>query len=261
MLPLLKKTFIAGFVFIFVFSLIASVQAQDVGFGVANSLAITNATVNDGDIISSSNAGFALSTKPYDPYMVGVVSQNPAISVQLEGYDSAKKYPVVSNGTILVNVTSMNGDIKKGDLITSSEKPGVGMKADKTGYVLGAALEDYSSNDKNEIGKVPVALNIHYVTTQIKAQSSLLDVLRLSRLATYEEPLTVFKYFIAAIIIIISFIFGFVSFGRVAARGIDALGRNPLAAKMIQFGILINVSITIAIILSGLGLALFILRI
>ncbi len=261
MSKLLSNTLIGAFIFIAILSLGRWVNAQDVAFGVANALAIEDKNVRDGDIISSSNQGFILSKNAYDPYLVGVISQNPAISVQLDGYDSAKKYPVISNGTVLVNVSLVNGDIKKGDPITSSDKAGVGMKSTKSGYILGTALEDVTSADKEAVHKVPVALNIHYVTAQVGVKTSLLDVLHLSRLATYEEPLTVFKYFIALILIIVSFIFGFASFGRVAAKGIEALGRNPLASKMIEVGIVINVLITIAIIVSGLGLALFILRI
>ncbi|MGI5826506.1 MAG: hypothetical protein ACOX50_03780 [Patescibacteria group bacterium] len=87
-----------------------------------------------------------------------------------------------------------------------------------------------------------------------------MDILKLSSLATYEEPRTVFKYVMAALVVVLSFVLGFLSFGRVASRGIEALGRNLLAGKMIQFGIIVNVAITIAIVASGLGVALFILR-
>jgi F0F1-type ATP synthase membrane subunit c/vacuolar-type H+-ATPase subunit K len=72
--------------------------------------------------------------------------------------------------------------------------------------------------------------------------------------------MTVFKYFIAALIVFASFFFGFYIFGRVAGKGVEALGRNPLASKMIEMGIVMNVVITVVIILSGLGLALVILR-
>jgi len=66
---------------------------------------------------------------------------------------------------------------------------------------------------------------------------------------------------VAAFIVIISFIFGFLSFSRVAARGVEALGRNPMAKKTIQLGILLNVIITLGIIVAGLLLATAILKV
>jgi len=103
-------------------------------------------------------------------------------------------------------------------------------------------------------------LNIHFATLNVKLGDNLLDIFKLSSLATYEQPMTVFKYFVAALIIFASFFFGFFVFGKVAGKGVEALGRNPLAGKMIEMGIVMNVIITVVIILSGLGLALVILR-
>jgi F0F1-type ATP synthase membrane subunit c/vacuolar-type H+-ATPase subunit K len=61
-------------------------------------------------------------------------------------------------------------------------------------------------------------------------------------------------------VVILSFILGFISFGRIANTGVEALGRNPLAGKMIQFGIFLNVLITISIVIAGFALAYFVLR-
>jgi hypothetical protein len=84
--------------------------------------------------------------------------------------------------------------------------------------------------------------------------------LNLTAVATTEEPTVVFKYFLAGMILLLSFVIGFFSFGRIANTGIEALGRNPLAAKIIQLGIMLNVLITVAIIGSGLVMAYFVLR-
>ena len=133
------------------------------------------------------------------------------------------------------------------------------MKANKSGSVIGTALQNYSSSDPKKIGKIFVSLNLLYSTSP-KATTNLLDALSLSFLSSYEKPSTVFKYVVAGLIILLSFIIGFISFGRVAAKGIEALGRNPLAAKIIEFGIILNVLITIAIIAAGFGIAFLILR-
>lgn len=232
--------------------------AQGISLGFANQVTIRDSGVQDGDLICSSPQGFIRCKNAYDMAILGVVTVKPAVTIS--GSSGSNVFPVVSAGNGLVRVNSANGPIAKGDLITTSTVAGVGMKANRSGYVLGTALEAFNSTDKNVSKLVRVGINIHYVLAQAPAQAKLFNVLQFSQLAAYEEPLTVFKYFVAALIIVLSFIFGFMSFGRVAARGVEALGRNPLASRSIQFGIIINVAITVAIVLSGLGLALVIIR-
>lgn len=225
-------------------------------YGIANNVPVLDKIIHDGDIVSSSPKGFALSKIPYDPRMVGVISNNAAIIFVVSGEEQT--YPLVTSGKTFVNATNNNGQIKKGDLVTSSKTIGVAMKATKPGYMLGTALEDFKSNQND--GKLQIQLNIQYVTPSFNLQSSLTDIFKLSALATYENPLNVFKYVIATIVMLVSFFLGFALFGRIASRGVEALGRNPLASRAIQFGIVINVFITVSIIASGLFLALFIIR-
>ncbi len=232
-------------------------QVFDTSFGVANYLPIAEDNVQDGAIIVSAQGRYTLSKNEYDPQMVGVVSENAAVVFEIDGSDQK---PVVANGNAYVLVSTVNGEIRKGDLITSSTRPGIGMKAAKSGYVVGSALEDFTSTNTNEVKKINVALNIRYSTFQTKATQSLLDILNLTAVATTEEPTTVFKYFLAGLILVISFVIGFFSFGRIANAGIEALGRNPLAGRMIQLGIMLNVLITVAIIASGVVMAYFVLR-
>ena len=59
--------------------------------------------------------------------------------------------------------------------------------------------------------------------------------------------------------VVASFVFGILHFGKMAKSGVEALGRNPLAAKTIQFGILLNVLIAIVIMALGLGIAYLVL--
>ncbi len=252
---------------LFVWTL-SSLKADNISFGIASNLPIIDQTVNDGDIVSTSSKGFFLPEAEYDTGIVGVVGLTPAVSININESSSngsngstLKKYPVISSGNALVNVSTRNGIIRKGDLITTSKTKGVGMKADKSGYVLGSALEDFDSTNKDEIKKINVSVNIHYYASKASNTSSKIsDLFKLSAIATTEEPITAFKYIMAALVVIISFAFGFISFGRLARSGVEALGRNPLAAKLIQVGIIINTVITIAIIAAGLVIGLFILR-
>ena len=232
---------------------------ENISLGIANYIPISGKNIKDGDIVASTEKGYILSKTPYDPLVIGIVTTKPAVSLNIQGSD-ASTYPVVSAGNVLVNVSSMNGDIAVGDLITSSSIPGVGMKATKTGYILGRALDPYSSPDKKTVGSINIVLNLHYSYSSTKTQGNLKDIFNLSLLATYESPSAVFKYVVAGFIIVIAFILGVISFGRVANTGVEALGRNPLAGKMIQFGIIVNVLITITIIVAGFGMAYLIIR-
>ncbi len=261
----LKKMLPALFLFpVFLFSFssqqFAAANAIDnTSFGIANYLPIPDKDVADGDIISfAPDNGYFLSKMPYDIAIVGVVTNNPAISLEVLG--GQPSYPVISTGNAFINVTTINGDIKKGDPITTSQLPGIGMKATQTGYIIGAALEDYTNTNIHMIKKIAVTLNVHYYVSKTSVNQSLFDVLNLSAFATYEEPIQAFKYFIAALILILSFVFGFFSFARTANKGLEALGRNPLASKMIELGILLNIIIAIIIILSGLFVAFIVIR-
>jgi hypothetical protein len=231
----------------------------DVSLGIANYLPVQGSNIKNGDIVSFTNKGYFLSKTAYDSTVIGIVTTNPAVSLNIKN-GSKNNYPVASSGTVIVNVSTQNGTIKKGDIITTSEIPGVGMKAEKSGFVLGNAMEAFSSSNPKEIGQISVALNLHYAYSNSTSANSIKDIFNLSLNSASNSPSAFFKYLIAGIVIILSFILGFLSFGRVANTGVEALGRNPMASKMIQLGIALNVFITIAIIGAGFAMAFLIIR-
>ena len=65
-------------------------------------------------------------------------------------------------GRVPVKVSLEGGPIHKGDRITSSSVSGIGMKANRPGYVLGQALSDFDSQDNMEQGMVLVAINLGF---------------------------------------------------------------------------------------------------
>lgn len=236
------------------------VKAAD--FGIAQQLAIQDKNVRPGDIVSAREKGFFISKIEYDQSIIGVISDNPAVSFESSPLDpKEKRYYVVNSGISHVNVSTINGAIKKGDYITSSNIPGIGMRATKTGFILGSSLEDYSAKDPKVIKKLNVVLNPHNAVSQTTVKKSLIDVGNLSIIAWSEEPLTVLRYLLAGLVLIFSIVLAFYTFGRVASRGVEALGRNPLAARVIELGIVLNVIITVAIIAAGIIVAILILTI
>lgn len=228
--------------------------------GIANYYPISSSKVEDGDIIVSTGKGYYLSDTVYDPRVSGVVTASPAISLKAIEAQAKNSYPVVNSGIVNVKVTGTNGNIKRGDFITTSATPGTGMLANKTGYVIGAAEHDVTFSQKDDVQLVTVALNFHFLQLGSPVSSSLLDVFSLSRIAAYEQPLRVFQYVMASIILLASFVFGFLIFAKVVNTGVEALGRNPLAGKMIQLSILFNVILIIVIIMTGVSLAYIVVR-
>jgi hypothetical protein len=237
----------------------ASSQVEgEATLGVANMVGVKNANVQDGSILSASPQGAILSTTPYDSQVLGIVSRDAGIILSTS--DDKNSVPVISNGTVYVLVSSQQGDIKKQDLITTSTIPGVGVKAVDAGYVLGYALEDYSNPNPKQAGKIAVNLSLHYFNSKPTFAGTLTDILKIVLLPTKNSPAAIYKYLVAAAVVLGSFVLGFISFGRTAAKGVEALGRNPAASAVIHLGIIFNVGIVIAIILAGLSVAFLILR-
>lgn len=247
-------------VFFFILLIVRSVSAADVSLGVATSVPIIDKQVRDSSIITTSSKGFTLSTTEYDQSVIGVVSQNAAVFIQNSVTPpGTTAYPVISSGTSLVLVSVTNGPIQIGDTITTSKIPGVGMKATRSGFIVGTAQENYNPQNKNQIKPIKVQITLKFSSNQVSVRSNLLDLANLSGLAWAQDPVTVMRYLLAALVLLFSFILAFYAFGRVAGRGVEALGRNPLASRVIELGIALNVIITVVIIGAGIVIAILIL--
>ncbi len=234
----------------------AFAQTEYVSTGIAHPVLINEKSVKDGDIITVTSSGYKLTSSPYDPSTYGVVTAIPAVAFR---QINSKTTPVISFGKALVGVSTVNGAIKINDPITSSSIRGVGQKADINGFILGTALENYSNSNKNSIGKILVSIDPHYNSSFTESRTNILKSLRATAGAPLASPLTTLRYLLAALVAIVSLVIGFVYFGRIARAGVEALGRNPLASRVIQIGIIINVALTIGIILIGVGIAYLIL--
>ncbi|TZF95984.1 collagen-like protein [Chryseobacterium panacisoli] len=103
------------------------------------------------------------SSTSYSSLVAGVYATKPGVLLTEEHIDTdiSNKAPMGVIGVIPTKVCLENGKIKRGDLLVTSSKAGVAMKADvkkvKIGQVIGKALQDY---DQKEIGKIQVLVNI-----------------------------------------------------------------------------------------------------
>jgi hypothetical protein len=257
------KIFLLGVIFFFVLSPLQAFAQSDKDvqgagtLGVARMIEVQDKNVKDGSIISNSATGPKLSTVPYDPQVLGVVSQDAGI---IFATGSDKSVPVISIGRVYILVSAKNGNIKKGDLLTTSTIPGVAVKADADGYVLGTALEEYKNTNPKQIDTIALELNLHYFNAKPTLLGSLTDIFKFALLPSKDSPTPIFKYIVAAAVVLASIVLGFMTFGRTAAKGVEALGRNPAASKIIHLGIILNITIVIVIVLAGLTIGFLILR-
>jgi len=238
------------------FILILGVSAQVTSSGIAFSIPIeTEAPV--GSIVSYTSGKYILSFKTYDENIFGVVTDTPIASV--EDINLEKYRLVVNSGETPVLVSNKNGEIKKGDFITSSETPGVGMKATSSGQVIGIALEDFITATSEETGFVTVFLNVKSQFIALSGTTNVLSALKAGLESPFLSPIITLRYILAALVTGASFVIGFVSFGRISGSSVEALGRNPLAGSSIRRVVFFNFLLTFSIMLGGLFVAYLIL--
>ncbi len=206
---------------------------QDVEAGIGTPVHVEQSDVKDGDVISFIDGKYQLSSTAYDSSVFGVINLNAPITISASESGGT---PLVTSGKTFVRVSTVQGEIKKGDYITTSIIPGIGAKADGYGTVIGIALENYTNSDPEKIGLIPVAVDVHALTP--------FNIFTAS-------PQQTLRYLLAFMIAAGSIIIGFTYFGKVARSGVEAVGRNPLAARLIEFSVFINLFLTLGIIAVG----------
>lgn len=252
---------------------IPKVFAQVPEFNIALTITIGDKDAKDGDIMSIDNAKGTLtrSTLAYDARMYGVLVTKPQIV-----YKTTTDIPISRSGNAYVNVTNFSGPIKRGDYITSSPIAGKGqLGGDQGGYMVGVAMENYdgtqgetvSYNNKSyKQGRVLTAIGIGPASPAlIKAVGGILGTLKQTAQAMlYNIGATrtldkLIRYILAVIVAVTAIYFSFKMFGKNVTKGIEAIGRNPLAKASIQSMIVMNVVLILMVSLGGVVLALVII--
>ncbi|MEK7550900.1 MAG: hypothetical protein AAB535_03920 [Patescibacteria group bacterium] len=232
------------------------VFAQD-SAGVATYVSLSG-EYSDGSVICGTGGGSnKICDREYDPNMIGVITVNPAVSFIVEEMDGT--VPMLSSGKAYVLVSSVNGTITIGDFITSSKIAGVSQKATKSGYILGSATEEYNESDPQKIGKIMVSLSVKPAVLKKNAEANLLQMIKDGVEGAFESPLSALRYVVSALIVSVIFIFGFIHFGKIAKSGVESIGRNPLASRAIQTGVIMNMGITVVIMGASVFVAYMIL--
>lgn len=242
---------------------------EEPSFAVAKTIDDPDAVA--GDIISfNPEAGFKRSAVSFDRYLYGVIGQTATVIY----YPIEEGVPIIRSGQTTVNVTTLTGEINPGDYITSSVIPGKGQKTlIREGTLLGVALTGLKEGEGTQItfeerqlsqGSIEVLLQIGSASEGSAGNvSRLVDQLGVNLLKNIDTPTgtsSFFRFLLATLVAVGAIAIGFGSFGRNVTRGIEAIGRNPLAKGQIQAMIFLNVFLIALISLAGIILALAIIR-
>lgn len=215
-----------------------------------------------------------LATRVSNESVVGVLIPESLSVVTYRGADNEKL--VAQRGVYPVNVTNINGDIFPGDFITTSTLAGKGQKASSVSEaILGMAVEEFTAQkgqatqlgDKTYYtGTIMVDLTgrPHYqnlgVFKEVLNLARSFGIAFLGQFQTSEGSSLFFRYLLAAVVTILCVWFAFRHFGTSILRGIEAIGRNPLARGHIQSAIIINAVIIILVSISVVVLSIFIVK-
>jgi len=253
-------------------------RAEDMlGTAVATPVAVPSGA-RDGDILSydAASNSYVLSDISEHEAMYGVVVEDPAFYVtDATIASSSTVLPVVRSGEVIVNVSTLGGDIQPGDLVTSSELAGHGKRADRAtahqalGFALGAPTYDTPARTADvdgvvvRLGRVPVALRIGPVVpgvlTDLAASSSAFEALLNRDTLAQEEGKSIdvfkiFRYTLGASVVLAGMVIALWRFGDMFTQGVVSVGRNPLAKAQVRSVLLWNGLLLLLV--SGVGLAI-----
>ncbi len=250
------------------------VFAQIPLFNLARTLTIEDNDAADGDIVSltKNNESLTRSAKTFDERMYGVLVFKPVMV-----YRTLPTLPVVRQGDAYVNVTTLGGAIEVGDFVTSSPIPGKGQKAEGlAGYMLGVAITGFDGNGATAsaefqgktypMGQVKVTVGIGPASPVItKAAGGIFGTLKqlataiMFNISTSKQAERIIRYILAVLIAIVIIYVSYRTFGRNVTKGIEAIGRNPLAKASIQAMITLNIILLAITVIAGVALALVVI--
>ena len=122
-----------------------------------------------GDVIMPAGDGntqaIIKTTSGYQSQTIGIISTDPGVTLNSDAAtDSGHPYiyPIALQGRVPVKISTENGNIQAGDMLTSSSIPGVAMKATHSGAIIGKALEGYHNADPADVRKIMVFVNLSY---------------------------------------------------------------------------------------------------
>jgi hypothetical protein len=176
---------------------------------------------------------------------------------------SGNQVQVATDGTVPVLVSDINGDIKRGDLITASPIKGVGMKATGNvrvigiaqGDMTGASKQTYKDKDGKEqkvtLGQTPLLVGVAYFFKEPDKTIIPFGLQNVANALAGKEvetlPILVSAgIFVLTLIVVVSIIYSMIH------SSIISVGRNPMSQSAI-YRDLIQLS-TLVLAILGVGM-------
>lgn len=275
-----KRTFMQRLPIVFVLVLLALVGACLVG-GRADADTVSQAFTSNnqltqGSVVSlkaNSQTVVELANIANNEGLLGVVVGSQNVLVNLNTNDGNTQ--VVSNGQVSVLVSSINGEVKNGDLLTSSPIAGVAMKATEPTRVVGTAQEDFtqakqkrSQTIKDKDGKDTtvtigvLAANIaigSYSPPNSLENNSLVSGVQSFAISATGKPVSIVRAVIAILVLLIAAAVSVVILYTSLTSSIRSIGRNPLSKHAILQSLIQVIVAVVAIMLSGFAIVYLIL--
>ncbi|MEK7495837.1 MAG: hypothetical protein AAB603_04560, partial [Patescibacteria group bacterium] len=224
-------------------------------FDLAENVLVEDTSIEPGDIVIASpttslpnwnqryNAFKVVKAQtPYAQEAIGTISEKPGFLMRGYGFEEENNIdqkfvrPLSLSGRVPVKVSTINGSIKIGDAITTSNIPGVGMKATKAGYIIGRSLENYSNTDISAVGKILAIVSISWYDPDVYLTN--LDDLRIindnnSYFLTGKENSIVSRMGAFAEVVVAKIRAGLIETKKLIVDGVDILKKlNELSVKV-----------------------------
>jgi hypothetical protein len=218
-----------------------------------------------------------LTTKDLGNMLGVVVPLNDASIVLTPQSGSTQQVLVATSGSYNLLVSSQNGAIKTGDLLTISSLDGVTMKADATQpEIVGRALGNFGSKSgvigsvtqKNSAGKtsnvsighIPVDVYLAPNPLYQKNSDNLPGFLTKAASAVASKPVNSLRIYLSVLVLVATIIVAGIMFYGSVRSSIIAVGRNPLAKKAITRSLVQTILAALIVFISGLLAGYLILK-
>lgn len=203
-----------------------------------------------------------------------VVNQNDSLVAY---YNANSRVSVATSGLVQLNSSTINGDIRSGDPLTSSPIAGVAMKATENGRIIGIAQTDLNANtngtetgnvkDKNGrsseviLGRVSLVVGVaDFSSGEGGRRNGFLDSVQgLAQSLTGRDVAPV-RAIIAATLILIAMLISAIILYSSISSSIRSIGRNPLSHNMIKRSLLLVVMVVLLIMIAAFTISYIIIR-
>lgn len=182
---------------------------------------------------------------------------------------------VVTSGNATVLVSNINGDVAKGDSLTTSPITGVAMKATAPGKIIGIATENFGSsqatsrqkivNKKGEstevaLGQVSVNITVgNYQNQPTLTGNGVISAVQAVATSTTGKSISTARALFALLVLLIAVVISVLILYTAVASSIRSIGRNPLSRHSILQSLIQVIIAVVVIMLSGFSIVYLII--